>query len=93
MSGLRESLALCVLVSSLLLHVLNFVAIEAMREERESRETYHDTQGSDSLPVGLDMTDETHVVIHVVLSQRGREGILLTLISGPLLHHAETEQS
>ena len=92
MSGLRESLALCVLVSSLLLHVLNFVAIEAMREEREG-ETYHDTQGSDSLPVGLDMTDETHVVIHVVLSQRGREGILLTLISGPLLHHAETEQS
>ena len=65
MSGLRESLALCVLVSSLLLHVLNFVAIEATREERE---TYHDPQGSDSLPVGLDMTDETHVVIDVVLS-------------------------
>ena len=75
----------------MLLHVLNSVAIED--RSVEGTETYHDTQGSDSLPVGLDMTDETHVVIHVVLSQRGREGILLTLISGPLLHHAETEQS
>ena len=58
----------------------------------ERRETYHDTQSSDSLPVGLDMTDETHVVIDVVLSERGREGILLTLISRPLLHHAETQK-
>ena len=59
----------------------------------EGTETYHDTQGSDSLPVGLDVTDEADVVIDVVLSEGGRERRLLTLISRPLLHHAETQQS
>ena len=57
----------------------------------EGTETYHDTQGPDSLPVGLNVTDEADVVIDVVLSEGGRERRLLTLISRPLLHHAETQ--
>lgn len=47
----------------------------------------HDTESSDPLPVGLDVAHEADVVVDVVLSKRGGQGILLILISRPLFHN------
>lgn len=63
---------------------LSFAAIEDT-----GARTYHDAQSSDPLPVGLDVAHEADVVVDVVLSKRGGQGVLLILISRPLFHNTE----